>query len=710
MKLDNAARNVEATGILETNQFSIEMNAASIDILSSKIYSNAYLAIVRELACNAWDAHVAAGTTQTPFEVWFPSELKREFKIRDYGTGLSHDDVMYLYTTYFGSNKRDTNTMIGGLGLGSKTPYAYTSAFSVRSFKDGTLNEYAAYKNEHGIPTVALVSTSDTDQPNGIEIAVPVAAGDDYKFRGAAQKALEWFPTTPTTHGFTLEPVDWETKLDSGGMRKNGDRYGSGVVVMGNVAYALNMNILSKHTTFNRGLSSLAKSARFVLFAEIGELTISASREELNYTEATINRLIDKLDAIHTKFVEHVTKGIEDETTLAGKYYWWSKLPDAIQEVISVQNVVELPAGIAARAVDSSTWTHETGIKTTTCSHLTMRGKKHPAILIAEKKSVAFKKIITENDEFHPLNKSINRYGNRQADRDVYVLWRPSETDKLGAFANFLENFDQDYVFYSSNYAAQARPKVTKAAGTYVKPATKVRKLYTAETLPVGKGAVHWNETNRALDQLDSEKYVLVGFRAFEAVNYAADAQYTCALIQAANALCTTEIRFLGVPRAAWKTATKQKFLTLDQFVQKRIKEFSAELTKETYVLATQRPELKRAYPLLAKFLDHSSTWATHAPGTLVHAICERFALLVPDYMQDRGLEHKINRIEAFTGEKLFDLTEADQNMYAKELKGAEEWLNWAYPKLVTYLNRSSWSRIDELAGHYVNCLEGINE
>lgn len=710
MKLDNAARNVEASGILETNQFSIEMNAASIDILSSKIYSNAYLAIVRELACNAWDAHVAAGTTQTPFEVWFPSELKSEFKIRDYGTGLNHDDVMYLYTTYFSSNKRDTNTMIGGLGLGSKTPYAYTSAFSVRSFKDGTLNEYAAYKNEDGIPTVALVSTSDTDQPNGLEIAVPVAAGDAYKFLGVAQKALEWFPTTPTTHGFALEPVDWETELDLGGMRKNGDKYGSGTVVMGNVAYALNMNILSKHTTFSRGVASLGKSARFVLFAEIGELTISASREELNYTEITIHRLINKLEAVHTEFVAHITKGIEDEKTLAGKYYWWSKLPDAIQGVISVQDTVEIPAGITARMIDASTWIHETGIKTRACHQLVMRGKKHPAILVAEKKSVAFKKIITENDEFHPLTKSVYKYGERSADRDAYVLWRPSEKDELEAFEKFLKNFDQDYVFYSSGYAAQARPRVTKAAGTYVKPATRVHKLYTTGTLPIGRDATRWRETNEALDQLDPKKYVLVGFRAFEAVNHTPGAPYTSKLINAANALRTGEARFLGVPRAAWKTATKQKFLTLDQFVQKHITEFRAELTKETYVLATQRSELKRAHPLLSNFLKYHHIWTNHAPSALAHTICDRFALLIPDYVVDHGLEHQIYVVETFTDEKLFNLTEADQTMYAKELKGAEEWLRWAYPKLVKYFASSSWNRIDELAGYYVNCIEGIDE
>lgn len=718
MKLDSAKRNVEASGIQETNQFRIEMNAASIDILSSKIYSNAFLAIVRELACNAWDAHVAAGTTETPFEIWFPHSLKSEFRIRDYGTGLSHDDVMYLYTTYFGSNKRDTNTMIGGLGLGSKTPYAYTSAFSVRSFFEGTVSEYAAYKDKEGIPVVSLVNSQPSDEPPGIEVAVPVIAGDEHRFINEAQKALEWFPTTPKTYGKTLDPVDWETQVESCGMRKNGARYGWASVVMGNVSYSLNMSTLAKHTTFKKGLSSMAKSAKFVLFADIGELTISASREELNYNEHTIDRLIKKLELAYADFVTFISKGIEKETTLAGKYYWRSKLPAEIREAIQVETSVEIPEYIDARAVDAYTWNHETGIKTSACSHMEMRGELHPAILIAEARTTAFKKIVENNNEFHPTHKGRggrSYYSGSGANRDVYILWRPLEKDDPdGAlrknFDTFLKlHFDNKFVYSSQAYPQHHRTVVSKSKGTYVKPSARRRKIYTTTSLPVGRNKNRWQEFEEALNNIDLSTHILVGFSSFEPTDYDTGEAYATKLIGIANVLLGNHT-FLGVPKAAWKTAKKQGFLTLPEFVEQKLAESKRTIQKEDYVMAIQRDKLRRDHPTLVKFMEHSGIWERNAPTALAHTLCEKFKPLQYSCMQEGSLEDKIRKIESQSGERLFELTPEDLAMYDKNLAGADEWLKWAYPKLVEYMTGSSWIRIDKLACHYINCIEGINE
>ena len=44
-------------------EFNIKRTSKAFQILSSGLYSNKILAIVRELSCNAWDAHVAAAKT-----------------------------------------------------------------------------------------------------------------------------------------------------------------------------------------------------------------------------------------------------------------------------------------------------------------------------------------------------------------------------------------------------------------------------------------------------------------------------------------------------------------------------------------------------------------------------------------------------------------------------------------------------------------------
>ena len=715
MKLEEIRRNVEATGIQETNRFSIEMNAASIDILSSKLYSNSYLAIVRELACNAWDAHIKAGNHKTPFEVWLPADLKSEFKIRDYGTGLSHDDVMYLYTTYFGSDKRNTNTQIGGFGLGSKTPYAYTSAFSVRSFFNGELREYAAYKNDEGIPTISLVSTVKTDELNGIEIAVPVKRGDTHKFVDVAQKALQWFPTPPKVYGHDLTAPVWETKLDTCGMLKNGERYGHASVVMGNVSYSLNLNTISGSHDLSRSISSMARSARFVLFAEIGELAITPSREELNYNEKTIARLAAMLKKANESLVEHVSKGIENEKTLSGKFFWRSKLPEEVRSMIQVTDTVAVPSELTVKMVRSDTWTHETGIKTTMCADMKLRGQHHPAILVLETKTAPFKKIIEASEVLHPPNKSNYRYGTRQADRDVYMVWKPAIDDpieKKKAFSTFLANFDSQFVFWSSGFKIERAKPPKKAAPDYVKPTSRKRKLYSTKHIRTYSSKHNWNEIEEALDALDPAKSVLVGFKAQGPYNHGSEAKvdggdyYSSTLLNLANHLYVEGVRFIGVPRNAWKTALKSGIPTIEKFVATQLPKAIAEIDRIKYIMTQHGHEISRKYPLLDKFVSQKG----HLPeGSLAREICEKFDRIHTGYTSEK--REKIKLIETYQNKRLFSIDSdnpADELM--KDFSGAEEWLRYTYPELAEYLSTASWVRLDAMTKHYINCKEGKDD
>ncbi len=711
MRLDTERRNVETSGLQETGQFNIEMNAASIDILSRKIYSNPTLAIVRELACNAWDAHVAAGKTDQPFNVYFPNELKSEFKIRDFGIGLSHDDVMVLYTTYFGSNKRDSNSMIGGLGLGSKTPYAYTNAFSVRSFLDGELREYAAYKNEDGIPTISLVNTSETTEENGLEIAVPVKQGDARKFLDVAQRALQWFPTQPNTFGYVMKPVTWESKRDLCGVLKDNERYGSAQVVMGNVAYKLDLNTISKSHDLSRAVSAMARGSRFVLFAEIGELAIAASREELNYTDKTTKRLYDMLNAANKDLVAHIAQGIDNEKTISGKFYWRAKLPEEVRDMITVDTKIDVPQQLQCRMVQRHTWRHETGIKTTVCHQITLEGSEHPAILVLENKTAAFKKIIEKEQAMHPRNKSVYRYSSYSASRDVFIIWKPDDkasTTEQTDFIEFMKNFESEYVFWSSAYKME-RQRPTKQAGTYVKPATRKRKVYTTKHLRNYSSKHNWNETEAALDSLDLKNHILVGYHANHVANHDKDQEsYGQAAIEVANFLREGDEVFLGVPRMAWKTAKKQGFLTLNDWIDMKLKTWIKQHNVVDYVFAMRHEQLAKEFPLLERYVNHHAQWAKHAPDSIAHVIAEEFKHIGTDV--GRWTRERFTWVERYQGKSVFK-TEMDEieAQVRHKMAGAEEWLRFCYPELTETMLKSRWNRIDAVAGYYINCKEGLD-
>ena len=123
MKLNTTSSHIEIQGELEQGSFGIKQSPKAFQILSSGLYSNKPMAIVRELSANAADAHVLNGNQAVPFEIKLPNRLDSQFYLKDFGPGLSHDQVMRLYTTYFDSTKSESNDFIGGLGLGSKSPF-----------------------------------------------------------------------------------------------------------------------------------------------------------------------------------------------------------------------------------------------------------------------------------------------------------------------------------------------------------------------------------------------------------------------------------------------------------------------------------------------------------------------------------------------------------------------------------------------------------
>jgi hypothetical protein len=190
------------SNVSETGEFRIRNSAKAFSILSSGLYSNKVRAIIRELSCNAFDSHIAAGKNDTPFDVHLPNALEPWFSIRDYGTGLSHDQVLNIYTTYFESTKTTSNEFVGALGLGSKSPFSYTDNFSVIAIKDGVRGIYTAFINEHGVPSIALMQQEASDEPSGVEVKFSVDSPSDYRrFNDEAEYVYAYFKLRPVVSG-----------------------------------------------------------------------------------------------------------------------------------------------------------------------------------------------------------------------------------------------------------------------------------------------------------------------------------------------------------------------------------------------------------------------------------------------------------------------------------------------------------------------------
>lgn len=296
MQLLNAVQNEAIlSNVGEIGEFRIRNSAKAFNILSSGLYANKVRAIIRELSCNAIDSHVAAGKQDTPFDVHLPTQLEPWFSIRDYGTGLSHEQVTQIYTTYFESTKTTSNEFIGALGLGSKSPFAYTDNFTVTAIQSGKKGIYTAFINENGVPSIALMMTEETDEPAGVEVKFSVNDRWDFsKFVEEAHNVYKWFKHRPVITGvdkFTFEEVEYETKDIIPGVHSRSRTYGGSFAVMGNIAYPIQIPEADKTLGTLRTLLGCGLVIEFA----IGELDFQASREGLSYIPQTIASIKSKL-------------------------------------------------------------------------------------------------------------------------------------------------------------------------------------------------------------------------------------------------------------------------------------------------------------------------------------------------------------------------------------------------------------------------------
>lgn len=290
----------------QIGEFRIRNSAKAFSILSSGLYANKIRAIVRELSCNAVDSHVASGNTKTPFDVHLPNDIEPWFSIRDYGTGLSHEQVTNIYTTYFESTKTDSNAFIGALGLGSKSPFSYTDNFTVTAIMDGKRGIYSAFINEHGVPSIALMQSDESTDPAGVEVKFSVNDRYDYrKFAEEARNVYTHFALRPVVcgqHSFKFENVEYSDKDVIPGVHVNADKYAKSIAIMGNIAYPI--EVPNSDTTMGDLRKLLA--CNLVIHFDIGELDFQASREGLSYIPSTIESIKRKLEALNAQLSIHL--------------------------------------------------------------------------------------------------------------------------------------------------------------------------------------------------------------------------------------------------------------------------------------------------------------------------------------------------------------------------------------------------------------------
>jgi hypothetical protein len=311
MQLTHDPVSVITSGVESASKFTIESNIGAFKILSDKLYSNKIGAVIRELSTNASDIHKLSNKEDVPFDVYLPTTIEPNFVIRDYGPGLSHEDCMSLYTTYFKSTKTSENVSTGCFGLGSKSPFAYTDSFMIQSVYNGVENNYVAVMAETG-PCLNHLGSVESSEPSGMKISVPIASEDFSLFKTNCCEIYKFFDVTPNIypkidiHKLTQESTFYKKILDNCYINKTSSK---NIIIMGQVAYEIKLQNIIKHkdshySDFFNKLNGLC------IFAEVGDVDITPSRESLDYNNKTVSYLIKKVDDIIKHYCDLAEKEI----------------------------------------------------------------------------------------------------------------------------------------------------------------------------------------------------------------------------------------------------------------------------------------------------------------------------------------------------------------------------------------------------------------
>ena len=324
----------------ETIAFGISDDPAFFHVLSTSLYNNPTLAVVRETICNSWDAHIEAGKTDTPIRITIDTDNFITF--RDFGNGIPDELIGSIYGVYGASTKKSNSSVTGGFGLGCKSPFAYTDSFQVTSWNQGKMSVYnvakAAIEND-GKPGIVPIVTGIPTEESGLEVKFQLGKHDlntfihyinSIVFNGEIKAELSTPVLTRKETGNSIKQSDY-TLLPTLGMSFEPGSYdmsdswyqnymGSSNIFVryGNVIYPIVSSPASEEAVgLILNFMNIIGADTLVVQAAPDTLAIAPSRETLSNQKLTD----DGITALCVDLVDRMEKEIK------------VKIPEAIKQI-----------------------------------------------------------------------------------------------------------------------------------------------------------------------------------------------------------------------------------------------------------------------------------------------------------------------------------------------------------------------------------------
>lgn len=305
-------KNIESVKAnLETHQMGISEQGYGL-ILDRLIdlYTDPITSAVREVISNAQDTTIKANSNK-PVEIRL-YKLDKKFSVKDYGTGMTKDELIQVYAQFGASTKTEDLDSIGAYGLGAKAPLAYTTMFMVKTIKDGNLVEAMCTRDDTGI-NISIIQEKETTESNGTTVEFAIKTAEDVMAVNeilSTYKLLEEASTVKLDINIDSKPekliklttinVDSSVPVEIY-LTRNG-------LTNAISNYVHNTTIRTRHLVFNvqgypyytsgnstrNNLLNHLLDEKFIINIPIGVLDFTTSRDNINYNER-YNNFVEKI-------------------------------------------------------------------------------------------------------------------------------------------------------------------------------------------------------------------------------------------------------------------------------------------------------------------------------------------------------------------------------------------------------------------------------
>jgi hypothetical protein len=267
------------------------------------------MAICREIMSNCLDAHREAKIPETPFEIKiehdnFLIKGSKTLMFRDFGLGMSPKKIKNVYTEYGTSDKRENNKLIGGFGLGSKSPFSYCDSFFVITRNEGTEYIYNAAIGADQKGDMLLISSKKSSDPSGTDIIVPIHNESDvYNFQNHILYYIKYWKTKPKLLNCNHVEANLKTTIvfEDENFLVLADSYvDSFYCLIDGIVYPLDHSKLSSKEYQDFRWINRYNYGCFVIFPKFktGDLALSANRETIYYDDESKTTIAKKLQTI----------------------------------------------------------------------------------------------------------------------------------------------------------------------------------------------------------------------------------------------------------------------------------------------------------------------------------------------------------------------------------------------------------------------------